>query len=341
MSESVPSSITGFSNRHLRADSAASFTYFQQDDESPEYPSDEAIIDESDDEANGTKQLDHDSESRSTSSVRRKSSGFSRASIKDSLLRRHDSARTDMSGYTRGARTNQKIYVVTEDLTIVVAGFSTRPLGFAIYIALCIATLGLCYLLLRWLPRWRVWLIGACEPLRSCTWVVVEVRKQHGGEGLHAPANSGQNQWGEFVVQHIESIPYGHSLSTVFGATRKPFCDFDEDDDPVIPELRSLSYRYIRFFYQPQKDKFIPCSNWKDPEWTNVKSIKTGLDTDERFRREQVFGTNQIEIRQKSIPQLLVDEVCFSASGQIFILRLIGISPLLHISSGQSDTMVP
>lgn len=37
--------------------------------------------------------------------------------------------------------------------------------------------------------------------------------------------------------------------------------------------------------------------------------MRAGLDSDERYRRELVFGKNHIEIRQKSIPQLLVDEV--------------------------------
>ena len=85
--------------------------------------------------------------------------------------------------------------------------------------------------------------------------------------------------------------------------------EYDEDDDPVMMQLRFLDYRYIRFCYHPLKDKFVLSSDWKDPTWTNVKSIRAGLDSDERYRREQVFGMNQIDIKQKSIPQLLIDEV--------------------------------
>ena len=51
------------------------------------------------------------------------------------------------------------------------------------------------------------------------------------------------------------------------------------------------------------------CSDWKDPHWTDVKAVRAGLSSDERYKREQVFGKNQIDIQQKSIPQLLVDEV--------------------------------
>ena len=97
----------------------------------------------------------------------------------------------------------------------------------------------------------------------------------------------------------------------MFGTSEKRgFIDCDEDDDPVLTKLRFLDYRYIRFYFHPFKDKFVLCTNWKDTRWTDVRTIRIGLDSDERYRREQVFGKNQIDIKQKSIPQLLVDEVC-------------------------------
>lgn len=77
----------------------------------------------------------------------------------------------------------------------------------------------------------------------------------------------------------------------------------------MMTHLRFLDYRYIRFCFHPLRDKFVLCSNWKDPKWTDVRSVRGGLDGDERYRRELVFGQNQIDIQQKSIPQLLVDEV--------------------------------
>lgn len=73
--------------------------------------------------------------------------------------------------------------------------------------------------------------------------------------------------------------------------------------------LRFLDYRYIRFVFHPLKDRFVLNSNWKDPTWIDVKSIRTGLDTDERLKREKVFGMNVIDIQHKSVPQLLIDEV--------------------------------
>lgn len=348
MSESVPSSVTGFAHRRDRADSVASFTYFQEDEDSPEWSDDQAIIDEdvedADVPARSGGDLEYDLELGSTSPKRRKSSGFSRTSAENPLLSRHDSAKTDTSGLGRGARSNQKIYVMTEDLTIVVAGFTTQNLGFLIYLCCCVLTLGLGYLVLRWLPRLRVRLIGSPKPLRECDWVVVEVRTLSRPRRSKPPTKFRQNQWGEFAVQSITKASYGHSASTVFGLREKKgySLDYDEDDDPVLMNLRFLDYRYIRFCFHPLKDKFVLCSDWKDPNWTDVKSIRAGLDSDERHRREQVFGKNAIEIEEKSIPQLLVDEVNFVALANICVACLLvsGLSSFLHIPDRKFDSLV-
>lgn len=177
MSESIPSSITGFAHRRPRADSSVSFTYMQNGEGSLEWTEgDEAIIEQSDEELHDAEvENEFDSSSRSTSIERRKSSGFSRVSVEDPLLRRHDSTRTDMSSFGRAGRSNQKIYILAEDLTIVVSGFVTSLAGYACYVALCILSCGLAYLLFRWLPRWRVRLVGEHELLRDCSWVAVEV----------------------------------------------------------------------------------------------------------------------------------------------------------------------
>lgn len=117
-------------------------------------------------------------------------------------------------------------------------------------------------------------------------------------------------------MQTVIKERYGHSISTVFGseAEKTHFRAFDEDDDPVMLHLRLLDYRYIRFCFHPLRDRFVLSSNWKDPSWTDVKSIRVGLDGDERHQREQVFGMNLIDIQQKSVPQLLIDEVRVTAT---------------------------
>lgn len=84
---------------------------------------------------------------------------------------------------------------------------------------------------------------------------------------------------------------------------------YDEDLDPTIASLRYVDYRYLRFFYHPIEDKFSLINGWKDHSWTDAKAMRGGLDADERDSREQIFGKNNINIQQKNVPQLLMDEV--------------------------------
>lgn len=333
VSESVPTSTTGFAHRRSRADSTTSFTFHDEDADSDSWLEEEAVIDEEDedymeeDEAddrdidhihehdeNGYAEEDGDLEANTSQRPlqRRKSSGLSRTSrtskasrtsrtsrssrtsAQDPLLRRNDSTGSNNSRVSaRGGknRTSQKIYIQSEDLTIVLAGFKTSTIGFAIYITLCIISAGIGYLVFRWLPRWRVRLIGSPALLRDCTWVVIE------------------NQWGEMVIHNIHQLEYGQPLSTVFGITEKRIIvDYDEDDDPMLPTIQLLDYRYIRFCFHPIKDRFIICNSWKDPAWTDTEAIRAGIDTEVKESREQVFGKNEIDIEQKSTGQLLLDE---------------------------------
>jgi cation-transporting P-type ATPase 13A2 len=103
---------------------------------------------------------------------------------------------------------------------------------------------------------------------------------------------------------------YGRSLSTVFGCTEKQYAIVDDDDyDPLLQDLRVINYRYMRFCFHPLRDKFILINGWKDPAWTSVKTIRAGIDGDEKEKREIVFGRNLIDVQEKSILQLLINEV--------------------------------
>lgn len=215
--------------------------------------------------------------------------------------------------------------MANEDLTIVVAGFSTGPIGYVSYILLCAITCGAAYLLFRWLPRWYVALIGRPTALRDCDWVVIE------------------NQWAELSTMSVNVRDYGRPVSSVFGVPEKVlFYGLDDETDPLLDHLRYLDYRYVRLFFHPMKDKFILSAGWKDPDWTDVRAVRSGLDSDEKLMREAIFGNNLIDIAQKSIGQLLVDEVSPSPICAKLSLptSALGVASVLHISDSQSDTMV-
>ena len=261
----------------------------------------------------------HYQASRDDYVLRRRSSTYSRSSVHAHLLRKDSTA--TVGSFRLHGRTSQKIYMVNEDLTIAVAGFRTSQVGSIIYFSLCIFTLGLAFLLFRWLPKWYVGVLGRQCPLRECEWVVIE------------------NQWGEFAIMPVRSQPYGRPLSTVFGLPEKLFSDaLEEDNDPILDELRTLDYRYVRLCFNTQKDKFVISSGWKDPNWTDIRLVRSGLDSDEKSIREIVFGNNLIDIEQKSTGQLLVDEV--SSSLESFNMdeysnkddSIPGSAPLLHLS---------
>lgn len=315
MSESVPTSVTSFAYQRprQRQGSISSFTYFQEEAEQPDWSDEEAVIDDSDEEDGYANGHQPDLEAGDTASVRRKSSGRSRSD--HPLLGRHDSTASDTREHDDGGNFSQKLYMVTEDLTMVIAGFKTSKIGFTIYLALCILTGGLAWLLFRWLPRWHMRLIGSAAPLRSCTFVVIEVSSWYNRKWATSLAKTNQNQWGEFTVHNITSEVYGHPLSTVFGITEKEALGrYQDDDDPLLANLRYLDYRYMRLLYHPHEDKFVLNNSWWDPSWINAHELRVGLDLDERDVREQVFGKNMIEIRAKTIPQLLLDEVRIHAS---------------------------
>lgn len=196
MAESLPTSLSAFSSRRRRADSTTSFTYYQEDEEDAVEADAEALIIEDDGEdlgdvdvipfeidAHGGPEEQAEEEDSSEYEriagendyvLQRHVSTQSQVSVSAPLLRR-DSVVTDRSVYGGAGRVSQKIYMVNEDLTIVIAGFRTSTLGLALYCVICLATLGLGWLLFRWLPRWQVRVLGRVCALRECEWVVLEV----------------------------------------------------------------------------------------------------------------------------------------------------------------------
>ncbi|OOF92274.1 hypothetical protein ASPCADRAFT_210710 [Aspergillus carbonarius ITEM 5010] len=284
MSESIPSSVVSFSHRRNRKDSTTSFTYFQEDEDHMEWPNEAAIDAESD--VDDMPELGVSVTNESIRSSKRPS--YSRDSVENPLLQRSLSNSSYVRGYRSDRRVSQKLHIVSEDLTIVIAGFSTSLAGMLLYYSLCVLSFGLFYLLFRWFPRYRVRLLGKPAPLQVCQWVAVE------------------DQWNQFGIHKVHNEDYGRPLSTLFADPE--YHIFDEDNDPTIPRLRYIHYRYLRLFYHPIEDKFCLVNGWKDPFWTNAKEMRAGLDADDRDSREQVFGKNLIDIQQKPILQLLTDE---------------------------------
>ncbi|KAK4669720.1 uncharacterized protein QC763_205500 [Podospora pseudopauciseta] len=299
MAESLPTSVSAFHHRRSRADSTASFSFWQEEDELNDPLAieerrigdlDELPFDDELDEEQDSTDLERTAEENDYV-LHRRASTQSRGDSVHSMLLRRDSGTSAGSGYGSN-RHSQKAHIQNEDLYIAIAGFRTSKIGYALYLLICVFTLGVGWLIFYWSPKWRVKLVGRSALLRECEWVVVE------------------NSWNEMTAVDVVSKEYGRTLSTVFGSPSK-FTSYllDDDPDPILPELRYIDYRHIRFFFHPVRDKFLICNGWKDPLWTDVQDVRNGIDSDEQVSRRTVFGKNDINIEKKTIGQLLVKEV--------------------------------
>lgn len=285
ISQSIPTSQTGFAHRasfsQARTSSDAdadllSLQYFRS-----EYEDVETDFTGADDEA--IDDLESIADTASIASSRRSSVSDFRAPL------RRQSQDSAVSGTRREGRMSQKVYLQEEDLFIVVAGFRDSGPRLLLYYALCLLTFGLAYLLLRWLPRWQIRLTGVQCPLSSCDWVVVE------------------NQWHEVSRHQVKTAPFNAYLSTLFDTGTE--VEMPEERDPYIELARFIDYRYIRFVWHAVTQRFTIYNNYKDRAWRgSAKECRGGLEDEVKDRRLALFGPNVVDIEEKSVVQLLVDE---------------------------------
>ncbi|CAH6722142.1 vacuolar cation-transporting ATPase Ypk9p [[Candida] jaroonii] len=179
---------------------------------------------------------------------------------------------------------NQRYYLAEEDLVIGIAGYRDNLLKKMGYYLICIFTLGIGYLILRWMPRYRINLIGTPCPLGIADWCVIE------------------NEYGELTIAPVSKTRYNERLSNFFNLTE------NEEKDPVVPTLCSFKYRYLKFFYHPLEDIFKTNGTWYDSLWLHTAKMQ-GLSQNTYEERQVIFETNAIEIEEKSIGSLLVEEV--------------------------------
>ncbi|TID19222.1 hypothetical protein CANINC_003792 [Pichia inconspicua] len=210
---------------------------------------------------------------------------------------------------------SQRFYIAEEDLVVGIAGYQTTRIKLILYNILCILTFGLFALFCRWFPIWRIKLMGKPVPLGKAEWLVVE------------------DEYGFLEIPKVERKWYNKNMSTFLPPKKiehlhneDSFLDITDNDttdiksgasqaysyddiDPMVPVLIFFEYRYMKLFYDPIDDLFKLSNNWIDEKWCHFPDIKDGI-TENNFRtRRMIFGENAIEIAEKSIAKLLLDEV--------------------------------
>lgn len=121
-----------------------------------------------------------------------------------------------------------------------------------------------------------------------------------------------ENEFGELQIVNIDSHRLNERLSsflTLVSSEEQGEEIPSKERDPIIPVVRSFCYRYIKFFYNPVEDIYRSNTNWYDLHWLNVKNTKDGVSQSLQEQRLELFDKNSIEVEEKSIMQLLVDEV--------------------------------
>ena len=150
----------------------------QDEDGSIQWPTEDAMDVESEIGGVSTDDLAGPSLGNGRPSFGSKRLSYPGSSLEQPLLARRFSTTSRSQAQETDDRYSQRIYIESEDLTAVFTGFSTSTGGVILYVSLCIATFGLAYLFFRWLPRWRIRLIGRPTPFWKCQWITVEVSRK-------------------------------------------------------------------------------------------------------------------------------------------------------------------
>ena len=236
--------------------------------------------------------------------------------------------------------TSQRFYIAEEDLVAGIAGYQTTYWKLIIYNIICFLTLGLAALICRWIPRWRIKMMGKQVPLGKAEWLVVE--DEYGSMEIPKVSRKWYNRnLSTFLppkkVEHFNDDNSGsiHINVNPNDDSHPVKCNNDnldsnshasknregsimtgvshaytiDDIDPIVPILISFEYRYMTLFYDPLDDLFKLSNSWIDEKWCHYPDIKDGI-TESNYRcRKMIFGDNIIEIKEKSVLKLLVDEV--------------------------------
>lgn len=244
-------------------------------------------------------------------------------------------AREEAKYTDKDCTSRQQIYLADDDCLIRFTGYQTRASRNAFYLVACCLSLGIFYLLGRWLPKLRYkYIYRECD-FDKAEFVVV------------------QNQWGDLLQIKPSTVAFARPLAVAFPlSSSDPASSQSEHqsnllrptvlpaalhtgtgprangksnghsadpkdglpflagvDTEQLMDLTLLDYRYTRFALHPPTGRWRMTKDWRDPLWTSTTSLASGISWDSDKDRTTLFGPNVIDIASKSTFALLVDEV--------------------------------
>lgn len=248
----------------------------------------------------------------------------------------------------------QTINLPDEDLTIRFTGYITHTIKSVVWLMGCIASFGILGLIGRWVPN--IW-VKACGQERdfnkagSKGWLVVETpygdlhivpqtivpypypvstvfpsaaapiaaksstRAPTPATGSKAPS----------ITTAAESSSSGTAAAakpigtSVGGAMDLISVDLEQGThfEKTMGFLQTAEYRYTKFALHPVTGRWCMVRDWRDPRWTGIKAVASGLNEETRVQRRVLFGDNVVDIEGKGTISLLLDEVGFVKEGNI------------------------
>ncbi|KAF9915959.1 hypothetical protein BX616_004966 [Lobosporangium transversale] len=191
----------------------------------------------------------------------------------------------------------QCLHLEEEDVELMFTGYRFLQVRIYLYYIICVLSGGVIFLLGRWMPQYYISFVTEKCAMSLAEIVVIE------------------NEWGQMVIERVYTKYYGGLMSSVFSPEQmeKPFdneeLNNDTESSAVLHDMRYFDYQYIRFIYNPQAHVFMQNSHWKDSEWKSIARCGRGLEREIHQDRLLVFGPNLIDVQEKTVGQLLVQEV--------------------------------
>ncbi|KAG0260211.1 hypothetical protein DFQ27_003651 [Actinomortierella ambigua] len=190
----------------------------------------------------------------------------------------------------------QRVYLEEEDIQLTFTGYRYVPLRRTLYYIACVLSVGILFLLGRWLPKHYIRFVAKRCDLSRAEFIVVE------------------NEWGQFSIEQVFNKYYGGPISSVFNPDQlEKTMDDNESDSTmvggILHDMQYFDYRYIRFIYNPVARQFMMNCDWKDVDWTTTANCERGIGRETHQERLMVFGPNVIDVQEKTVGQLLVQEV--------------------------------
>ncbi|QSL66666.1 hypothetical protein MERGE_001050 [Pneumocystis wakefieldiae] len=194
--------------------------------------------------------------------------------------------------YTSEDKYIQEIKLDDENY-LIISGFNISKIRQFIYYICCILSAQFIYLIFLWVPKWKVRFIFKRAPLDSCEWVAIE------------------NKYKETTLLKIKKEDHGNLIFSIYEGFQDIYEKFQNEGKKFENfYLRYVDYSYIRVIYSPEQQKFLPSYTWKDPHrMLSIEDISKGLTTHTKNIREVIFGKNIIDIQEKSVFRLLVNEI--------------------------------